>query len=563
MKRSITILFTLFSTIIAGAMPNLSMEPDTSKDGNITIEMTQARIKYQNDDFQGALRVYNDLLEKAPNDIMLNYRIGETHIKLENFEKAIPHLKQCLNTEEAEKLEKLQFYLGRAYQETFQYTEAINHLQQYVGNLSKKEAKKDPAVTCLSQAKNANRLMAEEVDVEISNMGNAINSKYVDAVPSIAADRSVLVFTSRRPDSKDDLRDPNTGNYYDDVYISYKQEDGSWSEAKPIPGKINTEGYDANTSISPDGNTIYLYKNIKGVTKSGDIYYSEKEKDNSWSKPRPLVESKPEGFFNKIKKGFSVLFKGEKDINSSYFETSASITADKNSLYFISEREKHGMGNGDVWVTHKIGKSWSVPQNLGDNINTMDDEISVFIHPDGKTMFYTSNGKHSIGGYDILMSKKENGRWSDPINLGYPINTPYDEYHFTLSADSKYAYISSNREGGMGAVDIYKIDMRKYFGTMELEFNEPKLTIVRGSIVDENQNPISTEIEIKNADTSKKATTIESDKDGKYFITLDAGNTYTFSIKAKGMEPVKKDIYLPGGKDMESEKSWHFILSQK
>ncbi|MFO7880834.1 MAG: carboxypeptidase regulatory-like domain-containing protein [Bacteroidota bacterium] len=562
MKHSI-ILLLVFAGFMTQATAGIIMSPDTTDSENIGVQMAQARLKYQNNDYQGALRKYQELHEIAPDDIMLNYRTGETHFQLKNYQEAIPYLEKCVDTEEAEKLKKLHYYLGRSHQKCFHFTDAINHFEIYINNLSGRDAKKDPATTYLAHAKNAKELMDKKADVEIKNMGEAINSKYVDAVPSITADKSVLVFTSRRPDKADDLRDPNTGNYYDDVYISKKQEDGSWSEAKPIPGQINTDDYDANTSISPDGEIIYLYKNIQGETQSGDIYYSEKQSDGSWGKPKPLNENKPEGFFDKIKNSFNILLKGETAINSSYFETSASVTADKNTIYFVSEREKNNYGNADIWVAHKIGKGWSIPRNLGNNINTVDDEISVFIHPDGNTLFYASNGKHSMGGYDILMSKKENGRWSEPVNLGYPVNTPYDEFHFTLSADSKTAYISSNREGGLGQVDIYKVDMSEYFDEMDLEFAGPRLTIVKGSIIDKDQNPISTEITISDADSGETVTRLTSDEDGKYFITLKAGHTYRFEINAEGMEPVKKEIKLPAGEDMESEKSWHFILSPR
>ncbi|MFW5767649.1 MAG: hypothetical protein ACOCXO_04690, partial [Bacteroidota bacterium] len=410
MKHSI-ILLLVFAGFMTQATAGLLLSPDTTDNENIGVQMAQARLKYQNNDYQGALRKYQELHEIAPDDIMLNYRTGETHFQLKNYQEAIPYLEKCVDTEEAEKLKKLHYYLGRSHQKCFHFTDAINHFEIYINNLSGRDKKNDPATTYLAHAKNAKELMDKKADVEIKNLGEAINSKYVDAVPSITADESVLIFTSRRPDKADDLRDPNTGNYYDDVYFSKKQEDGSWSEAKPIPGKINTEGYDANTSISPDGEIIYLYKNIEGETQSGDIYYSEKQSNGSWGKPKPLNENKPEGFFDKIKNSFNILFKGETAINSSYFETSASVTADKNSIYFVSEREKNNYGNADIWVAHKIGKGWSIPGNLGKNINTVDDEISVFIHPDGNTLFYASNGKHSMGGYDILMSKKENGRW--------------------------------------------------------------------------------------------------------------------------------------------------------
>lgn len=211
----------------------------------------------------------------------------------------------------------------------------------------------------------------------------------------------------------------------------------------------------------------------------------------------------------------------------------------------------------------KVGKEFGKARNLGKKINTPFDEIGAFIHPDGKTLFFTSNCKESMGGYDIFMSTFNHGRWSDPINLGYPINTPYNEYHFTLSADSRTAFISSDRDGGMGKADIYKADMEAYFQKAGLTFAAPKLTIIKGTIVDENQMPLSTPITVKDMKTRRKVAEIESDDKGKYFITLNSGRSYEFRIKVRGMKPIKTIINVPNSKKGTETMTWHFILSEK
>ncbi len=538
-------------------------KPDTSKPRNIRFEMAQARMKFNNDNYPGALKMYEGMMKTNPNDITLNFRLGECYFVIDRFEDAIPPLEKCAEAG-SDDFDMLDFYLARSYQKNQQFKKAKVHYEKYLSSLSDDEAETDPANVYLNKVNNAVRLMDQKVDVDISNMGKVINSKYVDSNPSITADQTVLIFTSRRPESSKTLRDPVTGEYFDNIYISHKQKDGTWSEAKPIPGEINTpDAYEANSSISPDGKTIFIYMNINGITQSGDIYVSHKNNEGTWTKPQPLRENSPSGFFKKIAHGFDILFHGEKSINSSYFETSACITADNNSLYFISEREKKGFGQGDVWVAHKIGNGWSVPRNLGKNINTVDDEISVFIHPDGNTMFYASNGKHSMGGYDILMSRKEDGKWSDPVNLGYPINTPYDEFHFALSADGNTAYISSNRENSMGKTDLYTIDMKTYFDEMDFGFEQPTLTVVKGYIIDEDKNPVATEIDISDAETGKHVTTIMSDENGEYFITLSQGKDYILLISHKDMEPIAKTISILEEDQAQNTKTWHFILNKK
>jgi tetratricopeptide (TPR) repeat protein len=535
--------------------------PDTTKDQNLNIQMTQARLKYQQENYQGALRIYRELYNQNPEHAMLNYRIGESMFQLNQFAEALPYLSFAANSVEKD-MELLDYYLGRAYQLTHEFEKAKTHYEKFIKDKKEKLVKYYSVDTYLSQVNNAIRLIPNPVEAELVNLGENINSEYVDAVPSITADQSQMIFTTRRPLNDKSLRDPITGEFYDAVYISHKGDKGNWTKATPIPGDINTEWHDANTSISPDGNTIYLYKNIKGETQSGDIYYSEK-KDGKWIKPMPLKENKPEKFFQKLKFGLKTLFGGEKTINSSYFETSACVTADNNTIYFISEREKKSQGEGDIWTAHRVGNGWSVPKNLGKEINSKKDEIGVYIHPDGNTLFFSSEGPNSMGGYDIFMVTRENGRWQTPINLGYPINSPYDEYHFVLAADSKTAYISSNRDGGLGEVDIYEIDMTTYFGLMDVEFAQPQLAIVKGSVVDSEQKPVSTTIDIKDAKTGKIITSIQSDESGKYFITLNAGGVYDFSIEHPGMKKLKTSIDLNEIKENNEIKTWHFILSKQ
>ncbi|MDA3910081.1 MAG: hypothetical protein PF448_01825 [Bacteroidales bacterium] len=556
-------IISIIITVMCFSLSSLAMDSmasDTTKDENITVQMTQARVKYQNDNFEGALRIYRDLYKGNPDHSLLNYRMGETFFQLAEYGSVILHLKKLVN-EDDKNMELLHYYLGRAYQKESMFNLSKDHYETFKDNVKGKLVKYYNVPTYLSQVKNAIALISEELEVEIENMGAKINSEYVDAIPSVTADQSQLIFTSRRPLNEKAQRDPFSGEYFDAVFVSIKNADGSWSEAKPIEGDINTEWHDANTSISPDGKTIYLYKNIKNETLSGDIYVS-KLKDGKWLKPQPLPENKPEKFFQKLGNAFKTLFQGETAINSSYFETSAGVTADNNTIYFISERKK-GFGEGDIYSAHRYGKGWSAPKNLGKKINTEDDEIGVFIHPDGNTLFFSSNGPGSMGGYDIFMVKRVNGRWQKPVNLGYPINTPDNEFHFVLSTDSKTAYISSDREGGLGKVDLYQIDMRNYFDNLDVEFIQPELTVVNGSVVDEDQNPIETEIVIISKNDGEVVTKIMSDEEGKYFATLKNGLTYEFIIEHQGMKAVNTSLIIPGGDEAQEVKTWHFILSKQ
>ena len=303
--------------------------------------------------------------------------------------------------------------------------------------------------------------MAHPVNVKIKNLGHDINSEYDDGEPQITADGKTIYFTSRRPDTKGGGIDPNTGQYYDDIYSSaWNDEANKWNPAVNVD-ELNTAGHDAVLGISPDGNTIFVYRNVPKVTGSGDIYFSTKKADGKWQPPKPMP----------------------KPINSSFFEGSCSLTPDGNYLYFVSERNG-GYGNGDIWRSKRIGKGqWGKPVNLGPTVNTIGDEMSVFMYPDGKTLFFSSNGHNTMGGYDIFMTQmKADSSWTEPINLGYPINTTKDEKTFTMTADGKKAYITSNKDNGLGGYDIYEVDMSNYVYPLRIEGQERENNISKVEI---------------------------------------------------------------------------------
>jgi Tol biopolymer transport system component len=269
-------------------------------------------------------------------------------------------------------------------------------------------------------------------------MGRRINSFNPEYAGSISADGKTLVFTSRRADTKGGEVDELSDNmYFEDIYISlWNDTTQEWSQSEPIPGSINTPAHDAVLSISPNGNSIYVYKSENG----GDIFVSIKREDGSF------------GTAGSIDKG--------RNLNSSYFESSASVTEDENFIFFVSDRPG-GKGQADVYTARKIGDEWTKPINLGDSINSEGDENSVFIHPDGDILFFTSTGHEGMGSYDIFYSKKVNGIWSKAKNLGFPINTVGAEKTISVTRDLKTAYVSSNYKGSFGGTDIFKIDLSK------------------------------------------------------------------------------------------------------
>jgi len=509
---------------------------------NNLIKAQKARHLFLNGDTKGALEIYLDVYKSNSHNAALNTRIGECYLALKNYSKAKEYLEKAYSINPLEPRETA-FYLGQALHRLGEFDRAIQLFDEYIkDNNTKKEEVKD-AINFKQQVITAKELMSKPKNVTISNMGELINSPYDDYGPSISADGKTLIFTTRRPNNKGGAVDINDGKFYEDIYIAeWDDEKNSFGEAKPIQGRINTEYHDACLSISPDGKFIFVYKNIPGETRSGDIYVSKLSSTGKWGSPEPLP----------------------KQINSSYFESSASLSADGNWLYFVSER-RGGMGNGDIYRSKRISKTeWSEPENLGPVINTEEDEISVFIHPDGKTLFFSSKGHNTMGGYDIFKSVYENGQWSKPENIGYPINTLGDDLHFVLSADNQTAYYSAIDPNGIGERDIMKIDMSSY-AILEKD-GKPKhsngLSILRGSIVDiEAGQAIETEIKILDANGVEIASTA-SGIDGEYFITLPGGKEYTIELKLKNFD-AKEKIFLPLDETHTYTMVKHFLVDRK
>ncbi|MEK7224972.1 MAG: peptidoglycan-associated lipoprotein, partial [Bacteroidota bacterium] len=259
--------------------------------------------------------------------------------------------------------------------------------------------------------------------------------------PIITADESALIFTSRRPGTTGGLPSEIDHNYYEDIYLS-KKENGKWRMAVNIGKPVNARTNDAAAGISLDGQKLFVYRDNNG----GDLYLS-KLKGEKWSKPS---RQRREGNTAKGSTG---------KINTGYHESYASYSYNQKSIFFVSTRkDSSGIGGKDIYqcTLDKKGKCVEV-HNLGPAINTPYDETCVFAHPDGKTLYFSSKGHNTMGGYDIFKSTYLNGAWGKAENLGYPINTVDDDVSFSITANNKTGYYSSSKSGGFGGKDIYTI----------------------------------------------------------------------------------------------------------
>lgn len=361
-----------------------------------------------------------------------NYYIGYCYFQMpRKKQKAKPYLIKAAESvelqfrdydiEETNAPPEVFFMLGELFQFDDVLDSAKYFYKKYEGVVKSKEDK-DLAKHRLKSLETANKLQENFLPFSASNLGPVINSEYSDYNPVISADEQTIAFT-------------RFINGIDEVYISRKTT-GQWGEPENITKQLSTGGTAFTAHISADGNKLYLI----GISEMGsDIFYSTYD-GNKWSKMK-YFDSK---------------------INSPYFETSFFMTDDETELYFSSDSPE-GIGGIDIYYSKKNAKGkWENPSNLGSRINTVYDEETPYLTKNGKMLFFSSNGHETMGGYDVFFSEKiGDDVWSKPINIGYPLNTPANDYSFVALDEGNRAYIVKDLPGGYGFVDIYNIEISK------------------------------------------------------------------------------------------------------
>lgn len=515
------LVFSLFilSTTVKAAM----MDPtDMAK-------MALAKQKFLGGQVVEALNLYKEVLTKNPNDGSVLHYVGVCHYTLKEYDKALEHFTKAKDAKEAKY--ETYLYLGKIYQSQSKFDDAITNYEAYKAKASAKEVDEEDALVYLGQCTTAKTLLASPLNVKIDNMGPEINSKYDEQSPAISADGMRLVFNTRRPETTNSPKDvEGDGKYFQDIYYSdFDTLNKTWKQADGVPGSINTDAHDACTSISADGKQIYIYKNdLKDPqSRGGDIYMS-KIVNGKWRTPENMA----------------------KPINTTYWEGGACISPDGKKIFFTSERPG-GSGNSDIWMAERISKrEWGKPVNLGTDINSPMDEVGLFLAPDGKTLFFCSNGSGSMGDYDIFKTLFENGKWSKAVNLGYPINTEKRDGPFVVSADAQTGYFASNRDGGLGESDIYKVDLSNY-AVLEkdgVKKTNNGLSILKGTIRDGYEGYGLAEVDVEFADESgNKVGSTATNENGEYFITLKGGMKYTITAKKKGFKDAVETVDLKLG----------------
>jgi len=364
-------------------------------------------------------------------------------------------------------------------------------------------------------------MMTYPVPFDPVNLGDSINTVHDEYINAISSDKQTLYFTRRLPTAA--IVSSGSDAVEEDFFISYLNRDTTWAPALNLGPPINTRGNEGAISISPDGQLLFFAacQRDDGYG-SCDIYWSWKMGDR-WSNPRNLGQT----------------------VNSETWDSQPSFSSDGKTLYFASKRSG-GKGSSDIWKSILLPNGdWTIPENLGDSVNTPGEEQNPFIHPDDQTLYFASKGHRVMGGLDLFYCRKTpDGKWKKPVNLGYPINTYADEITLVVNSTGEVAYISSDKFGGKGRQDIYSFPLYK-------DAQPNPVTYLKGTVYDkESGNKLQAYFELTDLDRNVVAVQSVSDPiDGSFLVCLPTNRDYALNVSREGYLFYSDNFLLTGIRD--------------
>lgn len=492
--------------------------------------------------FQKALKEYMVAQKFNPNNAALNFKIGVCHANSTDAFKSIAFVKK------AHSLDQncdpfLFYYMGYAQQLEEKFDEALVSYQNFETNYKKADNFAKFVTQRKSECKAAKAAKAIPVRAWVDNVP-ALNSENDDFAPSITTDGAEIVMTSNRPNGH---TANEVGGFDNDIYTA-TMTDGKWSTPKQVAGALNSTSDEVSNNMNYDGTKMLIHREVNGQL---DIYESKLSGLN-WSDPSLCH--------------FQI---SSNKANEKY----AAYNHDGWSIYFSRDNDNRANGFDVMYsaMQSKLQKDY-MAATMVTIVNSKFNDGPLFLHIDGETMYIASEGHESIGGYDIFVSKRVQGQWTKPVNMGYPINTPYDDFFFASTANGKFAYIASNRAGGKGGHDIYKVtfwgpektpitDVEDYLlasvampmkdAQVEatVDVNKKSFTVFKGITIDAmTKKPVEAAIEITDNATGKVIETFTTNSaTGKFIITLASGKNYGIAVKADKYLFHSENFDIPNG----------------
>lgn len=519
------LLFLLWSPVLYG-----QFERSLSTKSKKAIELfNEAQNNYTRRNFSNAIRLYSEAINKDKKFVEAYIQLGTCYRYLGDKTNAMDNWKKA----EAVAIENgtentypvLIYYIGELYLESGEYETSINYLERSITNVSLDPKRKTHAKLLLNKAEFAMENMAKPIPFSPQPVSGIVNRFAMQYFPVLTADQTELFFTRRLGYAYTDD---------EDIHVSKRGENGEWTRSTSISDNINTKYNEGTCSVSADGRTL-IFTSCEGRNSFGscDLFVSYKQ-GNDWSEPKNMGSA----------------------INSRYWESQPSLSADGNTIFFVSDRPG-GVGRRDIYVSSRRDGVWSKPKNLGEGINTVEDEVSPFIHVNNQTLYFASEGLPGFGSFDIYVTELDDyGNWKDPQNLGYPLNDFNEQTSLFITSDGLKGYYSNQVQGSNPSSLIYEFEVPR-----EIKVTN-RSTFVKGIVYDsETKIPLKASIELYDLNTEQRIYDYESDStDGKYLMILTQGSEYALYTSAPGylfkseffnyegdqtaMEPIYVDIAL-------------------
>lgn len=511
------------SAFLFAAFSAVAQDPATVKKAQDLAKKADKVAQSGSLNFAQAETMFEEALALAPNDAEVNMGMGLCQLNGPFRSKALPYLQKAHIADPS--LRHLAYLAGYALQLDAQWEAAMAMYQEHKKAnpyMNDPETMYNEVDRRIRECQNGVAAMAQPAKAEVTNMGPGINSPYADYGPIVAAHGATLFYTSRRPMDASSKVNKATKEYFEDIYKAVKQG-AEWSPAKRAQAPVNTAGNDACVGLFSDGRTMVIYRDDVG---NGDLFESVRSGD-TWSDPVPFGPN----------------------INTPGHETSAWYSFDRQWLYFVTDGLDDNVGGQDIYRSrwNVQTNSWGRGENLGPTVNTIYDEDGVYVHPDGKTIYFSSKGHNSMGGFDIFSSRLENGQWTKPESLGWPINSPDDDLFFVMTADGSKGYFSSLRADGLGEDDIYCANFGPVDGatTDNLLVNaaggatfptKPTTVMLKGKVLDHaSKGGVEAHIQFMDlVDANLVADFTTDGASGEYLVAVPAGRDYAMYVKANG-----------------------------
>ncbi|GGG43188.1 OmpA family protein [Hymenobacter glacieicola] len=473
---------------------------------------------FSQENYRASIPYYEQVLAKEPNNAQALFRAGIAYMSFDK-EKASDYIYK------AQRLKKnvskdVEYWLGRVDHLNYNFDEAIAHFQAYNATLKSKDTRKKELAQLIQHSKNAKVQFNSPKDIFVKNLGPTINTPYSEHSPVISGDDKLLLFTSRgenvtgagNAEGKKGGNLASDGEYFEDIFEAKRVDDENWEKPRSLSGVLNGKGHDASIQVFDNDTKMLMYRQ----DENGDIFYTEKA-GGDWTAPKKL----------------------NNNINSKAFESDAFITPDGLTIYFSTSKFSEE-GTLDIYyATRQPGGDWGPAKTLGNAVNTVYDDDSPYLSKDGKTLYFSSRGHNTMGGYDIFKSDWDSvgNKWGRPENMGYPVNTPDDDTYYRLSPDGSYAYLSSYRIGGYGEKDIYTI-------------NYIKNAIIRGRVLSSRDSTIIPGVELVFSGTQADKTALSyrdvtKPETGDYQVNVLSGRTYQVAVSKDGKNIETQEFAVP------------------